>query len=110
MDISTRIVGEILVVDFDGRLDTQTSDPATDRMDEIIAAGDKNVLLNLEKLEFISSAGLRVFLRTAKSLKSSGGNMKACSPNSVVKEVMEISGFDSLFDLHESEEKALGAY
>jgi anti-sigma B factor antagonist len=110
LEISTRTVGDVLIVDFDGRLDTQTSGPATDRMEEITAGGGKNILLNLDKLEFISSAGLRVFLRTAKSLKSSGGNMKACSPNGVVKEVMEISGFDSLFDLHESEQTALDAY
>jgi anti-sigma B factor antagonist len=110
LEITTRTDSNVLIVDFEGRLDTQTSGPAADRMDEITAAGNKNILLNLEKLEFISSAGLRVFLRTSKQLKSSGGNMKACSPNGVVKEVMEISGFNSLFDLHDSEQAALEAF
>lgn len=110
MEITTRTDNNVLIVDFEGRLDTQTSGSAADRMDEITAAGNKNILLNLDKLEFISSAGLRVFLRTAKQLGASGGNMKACSPNGVVKEIMEISGFDSLFDLHDSEHAALEAF
>lgn len=110
MEISTRTSVDVVIVDFEGRLDTQTSGPAADEMDEITGSGDKNILLNFEKLDFISSAGLRVFLRTAKQLRSSGGSMKACNPNDVVKEIMEISGFDSLFDLHETEQEALDSF
>jgi anti-sigma B factor antagonist len=78
-------------------------------MSKIVGNAEK-MLLNLENLEFLSSAGLRVFLRTAKQQKGSGGAIKVCSATGVVKEVMEISGFGSLLDLHESESDALAAF
>jgi anti-sigma B factor antagonist len=109
VEISTRTVDNVTVVDISGSLDTQTSGTASDEMAKIVGNAEK-MLLNLENLEFLSSAGLRVFLRTAKQQKGSGGAIKVCSATGVVKEVMEISGFGSLLDLHESETDALAAF
>lgn len=109
MEISTRDVGDVTVVDISGSLDTHTSGAASDRMGDIIGSTEK-MLLNLENLEFLSSAGLRVFLRAAKQQKRSGGAIKACNATGVVKEVMEISGFGSLLELHDSEGDALASF
>ena len=109
MEISTRNVGEVTVVDISGSLDTHTSGAASDEIGKVVGSTGK-MLLNLENLEFLSSAGLRVFLRTAKQQKGSGGVIKVCSATGVVKEVMEISGFGSLLDLHDSESDALAAF
>ena len=109
MDISTRNVDGVTVIDMTGSLDTQTSGAASDEMARIAQEASK-MLLNLENLDFLSSAGLRVILRTAKELKGSGGAIKVCNAAGVVKEVMEISGFGSLLDLHTSEAEAIGAF
>ena len=109
MNITTRTVNDVLVADVSGRLDTRTSGPASEEMSRI-AAGSSKVLLNFENLEFISSSGLRVLLRTAKQLTGSGGAMKLCGANGIVKEVMEISGLGTLLDLHDSEQDALSAF
>ena len=109
MNISTRTVNDVLVADVSGRLDTRTSGPASEEMSRI-AAGASKVLVNCENLDFISSAGLRVLLRTAKQLTGSGGTMKLCGANGTVKEVMEISGFGDLLDLYDSEQEALSAF
>lgn len=109
MNITTRTVRDVLVADVSGRLDTGMSGPASEEMSRI-AAGATKVLLNFENLEFISSAGLRVLLRTAKQLTGSGGTMKLCGATGIVKEIMEISGFDTLLDLHDSEEDALSGF
>ena len=109
MEISTRNVGDVTVVDISGSLDTHTSGTASDEMGKIAGSTEK-MLLNLENLEFLSSAGLRVFLRIAKQQKGSGGAIKVCNATGVVKEVMEISGFGSLLDLHESEGDALTSF
>jgi anti-anti-sigma factor len=109
VEISIRNVGEVTVVDISGMLDTNTSGVASDEMGKVAGTSDK-LLLNLENLEFLSSAGLRVFLRTAKLQKGSGGAIKVCGATGVVQEVMEISGFGSLLDLHDSESDALAAF
>ena len=108
MNITTRTVNDVTVVDFSGRLDTRTSGHATEEMSRI--AGTSKILVNLENLEYISSAGLRVLLLTAKQLAQSGGTMKLCGANGTVEEVLEISGFGALLDLHDSEQEALSSF
>lgn len=61
------------------------------------------VLLNLEELDYISSAGLRSILVAAKLLKSARGEMRICHPNEVVAEVLETSGFHNLLRVHDTE-------
>jgi len=74
MKIATRKVYDVLVVDMSGRLDSHSSGDAGDRIVEIAQGEDKRVLLNLEQLEFVSSAGLRVILRGAKLLEGHHGD------------------------------------
>ena len=109
MEINTRTVDDVTVIDISGSLDTQTSGTASEEMARI-AQGATKMLLNLECLDFLSSAGLRVILRTAKQLSGSGGTIKICNATGVVKEVMEISGFGSLLDLHGTEADALASF
>ncbi len=110
MEIHTRQVNDVLVVDMAGSLDTQTSGYASDEMVRIAQGGNSKVLLNLDKLEYLSSAGLRVILLAAKLLQASRGELKICHANGVVKEIMEVSGFDSLLRMYDSENDALTAF
>ena len=110
MEIETRQVYDVLVVDLDGRLDTSTSGDASDRMVEIAEGDTKQIVLNLNGLEYVSSAGLRVILRTSKLLQAAKGELKLCHANNVVKEVLEISGFHTLLKIYESEQDAVSAF
>ena len=85
------------------------SGTASDELSKIVENTSK-LLINLGNLDFLSSAGLRVILRAAKQIKGSGGAIKLCNAAGVVKEVMEISGFGSLLDLHVTEEDALASF
>jgi anti-anti-sigma factor len=110
MNISTRDIENILAIDIEGKLDTSTSVSALDELLQCLEAKPGNVLINLAPLEFISSAGLRVILRVAKHVRGYRGAMKVAGAHGMVKEVLEISGFDSLLDLYESEEQAVGSF
>lgn len=109
MQIDTREVAGMTVVDMVGRLDTSTSVEANDQMVAIAKSGATKVILNLDKMEYVSSAGLRVILTAAKLLKSSMGEMKICHANGVVKEVLETSGFDHIIDIYDEENDAIAA-
>ena len=110
MDISIRDEGGVKVVSFDGELDTSTSPDAEKYLNELRAAGVQKILLNFEKLDFISSAGLRVLLATAQELKGSGGALRVCSLNKDVKEVFDISGFSTLLSVHQNEARGLSGF
>ena len=65
--------------------------------------------ISLEKNNYVSSAGLRIFLATAKKITASGGVLKLCGANDVVQEILDISGFSTILDVKKTEEEALSA-
>ena len=110
MEISTSESGDVRILSFQGNLDTNTSPDAESEINGLIDGGAQKLLVNFEKLDYISSAGLRVLLATAKKLKASGGDLKICCLNQTVQEVFDISGFATILSVASSEEEALGAF
>lgn len=91
MIINKEMEQNTLIVSLEGRLDTNTA-PLLERelMDSIGAI--EGVVLNLSRLEYISSAGLRVILKAQKSMNGKG-TMKLTNVNATIREVFEITGF-----------------
>lgn len=110
MKIAVEEVGPVSVLRFEGNLDTNTAPEAQDRLDELIGAGVKKLLVDFKALDYISSAGLRVLLATAKRLGTEGGALRICQLNDTVREVFEISGFSTIFSVFESETEALDGF
>ena len=97
----------VVIVNLEGNLDTNTAPEAEAKIDESLAAGTAKIVINLENTKYVSSAGLRVFLATAKKMTAAGGAVKLCSPNVVVQEILDISGFSTILDVKGTEEEAL---
>lgn len=110
MKIEMRKVYDVLIVDMSGRLDSRTSGESGDRIVKIAQGDDKRVLLNLDKLAYVSSAGLRVIVTGAKLLQGKRGELKICNANGEVKGVLETCGFDSLIKLYDTEKEAIAAF
>lgn len=110
MNITLEEKDGVAVARFEGNLDTNTAPEAQERLDEVIAQGTSKVLVDFEALDYISSAGLRVLLATAKKLRGSGGNLRLCGLNETVNEVFEISGFSTIFAVFTSESEALEGF
>ncbi len=110
MEVIVKEVNEISVMMFEGNLDTNTAPQAQEQIDQLIDGGSSKVLINFESLNYISSAGLRVLLVTAKKLKASSGDLKICGLNQTVQEVFDISGFSSILSVVATEEDALTGF
>lgn len=110
MQIKTRQAYDVLVVDMVGRLDSKTAGYGNDEMVRIVKGDCKKVLINLENLEFVTSAGLRVLLIAAKLLQSAKGQLKLCSANEAVEQVLETCGFKSLLQLYPNEAAAIKSF
>ncbi len=110
MEVTVKEVNEISVMMFEGNLDTNTAPQAQEQIDQLIDGGSSKVLINFESLNYISSAGLRVLLVTAKKLKASSGDLKICGLNQTVQEVFDISGFSSILSVVATEEDALTGF
>src|SRR5690242_21435450 len=72
MDITTRMQHGVTLVVFAGSLDSNTSPKAQQEIDGVLGAGAKKVAIDCTGLDYISSAGLRVMLGTAKKLNGAG--------------------------------------
>jgi anti-anti-sigma factor len=110
MEIRTRRVGDVLIVDMVGRLDSRTAGPASTELNQIAQGGHGKLVLNVHGLEYLSSAGLRAILVAAKLVQVHGGAIKVCDANATVKRVMEVSGMSSLLHLYDAEKDALAAF
>ena len=111
MQIKTRHVHNVLVFDMEGRLERLTSGDTNDEMTRIIKDSDnKMILLNFKGLEYVSSSGLSVILLAAKLAESSHRKIKVCEAKGEVKQVMEITGFNNLLPVYESEKEGITSF
>lgn len=91
MNITKNQNGELLEMALEGRLDTVTS-PKLEKELSTSLNGIKELVFDFAKLEYVSSAGLRVLL-TAQKVMNTQGSMKVCHVNANIMEVFEITGF-----------------
>jgi len=94
------------VIEFEGSLDTATSPEVEKEINALMEEGVEKFVLNFEKTRYMSSAGLRVLLATAKKLKGKG-ELKISNLNAMIEEVFEISGFSTILNVYKTEEEAL---
>ena len=106
MDITVTEEGNVKVISIDGDLDTNTSPDAQAAFSSLLEQGASKVLVDLGKMNYISSAGLRVMLFVAKQLGTSGGELRICCLNDMAREVFDISGFSSILSVFASKEQA----
>ena len=110
MDIIEKRLNEIVIFKLNGNLNSNTSPELEDKIFEAIKNDSKNMILDFEDLDYISSAGLRVIMKTAKNLKQSEGMIVLCSMQDYVKEVFEIAGFDAYLPIVSTMDDALNQF
>ena len=107
MEITTRTLQDVTIVALAGHLDSNTSPEAQAAIDAILAGGGRKVVIDFSALDYISSAGLRVLLGTAKRLNQERGALRLFGLNETVREVFEISGFATILSVVDTEANAL---
>ena len=102
MDIDTRREGSVTVVAITGKLDAVTSPAFEQQVRETVNAGNHAIVVDLARLDYISSAGLRALLVLAKQVKAKGGKACVAGVSGDVRSVFEMSGFGTIFELVDS--------
>jgi anti-anti-sigma factor len=94
------------VVHLQGNLDTGTAPELQSHLDALIDAGASTVIADLSAVDFVSSAGLRVILATAKKLRPNG-TLRLFGLNASVREVFDVSGFATIIPIFDDRAAAL---
>jgi len=100
MKITTKETAEVLVIHLEGRLDSMTSEHFEKEVTPSIQQSSLNILIDFEKLDYISSAGLRSLLIISKELKKKEKRLSLCCLNKTIKEVFCISDFDKIISIY----------
>ncbi|OPX26056.1 MAG: anti-anti-sigma factor [Candidatus Cloacimonas sp. 4484_143] len=104
MEIAKRKQDDKLIISLNGRLDANTAGSLEQELVPLIKAGETKIVLDMDMLEYISSAGLRVLLMCMKMLRKQEGTMTLARMKDFIKEVFDIAGFTPIFEIVDSVE------
>ncbi|MCR5565689.1 MAG: STAS domain-containing protein [Clostridiales bacterium] len=97
MTITKELNGTELKIALEGRLDTMTAPELEAELNQN-PGNAESLILDFSKLDYISSAGLRVLLSAHKAMSAKGG-MKVTNVNEIVREVFEVTGFADILTI-----------
>lgn len=99
MNITITEEGKQLIATFDGRLDTVAAQQIAETITPLLEHADQTIVLDCEKMPFISSSGLRIFLKIRKEVEAKGGKMLLKNICSDVMQVFKMTKLDGVFEI-----------
>ena len=106
MEINIRIIGEVTVVEVAGEENSATAPMAQEKVSPLAQAGG-NMLVDMTKVTYMSSAGLRLLLSTYRQLAASGGRIVLVGVIEEIRDTMAVTGFINFFTIHDTLDEGL---
>ena len=97
---------DVVVITFDGTIEDFPMLVQT--VDNLISDGTRYLAIDLNALPFINSAALGYLIKAQKSMESQGGEMALCRLQPALKQIMDMTGLDTVFPAFETVEEAVG--
>ena len=111
MEIVERTVSDVTVLDLKGKMTLGEGDEMLkDKINSLLAAGKKKLLLNLEAVPYIDSAGLGEVVRTYTTVSRQGGSLKLLNLTKRIEDLLSITKLLTVFDTFDSEAEAVKSY
>lgn len=111
MKVTTRQIGKVSVVDLAGKITIGEGDIVLrEKVTELLAAGSTHILLNLEKVKYVDSAGIGEIVACYKRAKDKGGVVKLLNPSGKVSDLLQLTKLEEIFDTFRDEKEALVSF
>jgi anti-anti-sigma factor len=111
MHVELRKVGDVVIVDLEGKLTLGLGDQILrDTIDELLAEDWKKLLLNLSGVSFMDSAGVGELVAGLRTARRFGARLKIVNINERVQSTLYIARLLPIFEIHDDEAKALAAF
>jgi anti-sigma B factor antagonist len=108
--IEEEYLEDIIVLKLRGLVDSGTSQFLEDKFKELIAASSVKVVVDLQEVDYISSAGWGIFVGEIKGIRALNGDIKLSGMRPDVREVFDLLEFNTLLTPYNSKEEALAAF
>jgi anti-anti-sigma factor len=103
-------IRQVTLIEVTGRVDGLSAEELRQALAEEIQRGAKRVVLDLSRVSYMSSAGLRELVAAYRRLQEQGGDLRLAQPSSRVQDVLEMSGLDTIFQIFLTQSDAVGSY
>lgn len=111
MKVSAREVGKVTVLDLNGKITIGKGDLILrEAVDNALKEGKSRILLNLEKVSYMDSAGIGELVACFKRVVEKKGVMKLFNPEGRVRDLLELTKLNEYFDTYQSESEALASF
>ena len=107
MKLETALEDGALVVTPEGSIDSSNASAFYSALIDATKDTGDALVLNMERLTYLSSPGLRVMLRITRALRGRGIKFLICAPSHMVGQVLEITGFDRIIETHKTRAGAI---
>lgn len=116
MEIAAEVRDKVTILTIDGSLDATTADQVMDRINlELSAASERgeqgaNLVIDLDKVDFMSSAGLRAILAGTQDARKAKGDMRMAGGSHNIKRMLEFSGFTKIMKFYDTVDEAVQSF
>lgn len=110
LEIKSSELKRVQMLEVSGRVDSISADELRDALNTAIEGGHNNLVIELSGVEYMSSAGLREMVSALKTVKRGGGDLRLANPSDKVKEVLELAGLDTIFQIFPTTVEAVGSF
>ncbi|MGE0040364.1 MAG: STAS domain-containing protein [Vicinamibacterales bacterium] len=111
MEIAERNVGDVTVLDLKGKMTLGEGDELLkDKINSLLAQGRKQLVLNLEGVPYIDSAGLGEVVRTYTTVSRQGGSLKLLNLTKRIEDLLSITKLLTVFDTFDTEAEAIKSF
>jgi anti-sigma B factor antagonist len=111
LEITQRAMNGIQVMELRGRLALgEESNGLRTAIDQLLLAGSTRIVLNLERLNYVDSAGLGALIETQRKTKATGGQLKLCHIGPKLKQALDLARLLPLFETYPTETAALASF
>ncbi len=111
MEIQERTLQDVVVLDLTGKLTIGEGDELLkERISNLIQQGRRNLLLNLEGVPYVDSAGLGEIVRTYTTVSRQGGQLKLVNLTKRITDLLAITKLLTVFETYESEDEAVKSF
>lgn len=110
LTISIEQHGKVSVANCAGFIDSQTAPVIESAITNLMEKKQNKIIINLEKIDYVSSAGWGIFVGYVRDLRKAGGDLKFANMKNEVREIFELLDFTNILEYYGDVESAVKAF